>query len=266
MEDKRTARGLRINHRLGMALLIVCFAVLLLLCYNTQEGVNLSLALVIVILGVMVGIYVRQNRRLRWVNGLLQQRDQQLERAQQQAHTLEETLDAMRQAARGEASQEQNTSDEELEKLLSELRSSEREMLVARYFELVAQRWELVQGVFYTTSDGGVYESEGTYAYYSDSGKPESFKVGETLTGQVVREGKPLYLSDIPLEYTIIVSGLGRSAPSHLLIVPFALEADGRVGGVFELAFFRDLSEGERKMVEQFTLEFGQIYVADETK
>lgn len=72
---------------------------------------------------------------------------------------------------------------------------------------------------------------------------------GEGLTGQVWQEGEMLYLEDIPEDYIMITSGLGKANPNSILIVP--LKAADVVYGVIELASFDTFQAHEREFVEK---------------
>ena len=57
------------------------------------------------------------------------------------------------------------------------------------------------------------------------------------------------YVDDVPDGYIKIVSGLGSASPRHLLIVP--VKKNNQVLGIIELASFTEVSEDQRKFVEE---------------
>ncbi len=130
-----------------------------------------------------------------------------------------------------------------------------RGALLDSLFRAFSAEQELVQGIYYSPDDTGGYRLGQTFALYSDSGLLSTFRRGETLVGQVALEGKPLYLDDIPPDYRVIVSGLGRSAPRRMLIWPL-LGAGGRDLGVLELAFFTPHSTWSREMLDEVMDDF----------
>ncbi len=62
------------------------------------------------------------------------------------------------------------------------------------------------------------------------------FEVGQSLLGQAALENKPLVVKDLPAGYPQLVSGLGESAPSVLVLVP--IQGDHEPMAVLEFALF----------------------------
>jgi len=96
--------------------------------------------------------------------------------------------------------------------------------------------------------DGGTYRRSGVYATAPGS-VPERFAVGEGLLGQVAKEGRPILVSDVPEGYLEVGSSLGRAAPRHLLVAPFALE--GRIDAVVELGFFAPIQDSDVELLKR---------------
>ena len=75
------------------------------------------------------------------------------------------------------------------------------------------------------------------------------YEFGEGLIGQCAANGNTLYIDDVPDGYIRIVSGLGSASPKYLLIVP--IKKQDRVLGIMEIASFTNVSEDQRKFVEE---------------
>ncbi|MBN2002500.1 MAG: response regulator [Anaerolineae bacterium] len=74
------------------------------------------------------------------------------------------------------------------------------------------------------------------------------FKIGEGLLGQAVHSKKPIFLTDIPADYTQIASGLGSAAPKAVVIMPFLY--DDQVVGVVELGRLAAFSAEHMKFLQ----------------
>jgi hypothetical protein len=104
---------------------------------------------------------------------------------------------------------------------------------------------EIMSGIFYHINEAGTFESLSTYAYPHTS-EPYTFKEGEGLTGQAVKNRQVTLFRSIPDEYMAVFSGLGSGKPAYLAIVPI-LAANEPVA-VVEIAGFRWSEEN----LEQF--------------
>lgn len=126
-------------------------------------------------------------------------------------------------------------------KILSDNRNYEsKEVLCNTILINIAKQLELVKGILYLKSTNSEdFLPLGTYAYY-DVEPPRSFIAGEGLSGQVVRDRKPIYITDIPEKYLNIVSGLGTGNPKYLLLLP--LVVNDVALGLIEIASFKPLN------------------------
>ncbi|MBT1690272.1 GAF domain-containing protein [Dawidia soli] len=75
------------------------------------------------------------------------------------------------------------------------------------------------------------------------------FEFGEGLVGQAAASARTLYVDDVPAGYIKIISGLGSASPRYLLIVPIKQQA--QVLGIVEIASFTNITEDQRKFVEE---------------
>lgn len=121
----------------------------------------------------------------------------------------------------------------------------------------VCNQLEIVTGMVYKLNEESEdYSTVATYAYYSDN-KPSSFKLGEGLSGQVVKDNKAIFLEDIPEGYVNIVSGLGDHIPNHLAIIP--IYKNSKVVGVIELASFKSFGDSFVRRVKEISEYFGNL-------
>lgn len=71
----------------------------------------------------------------------------------------------------------------------------------------------------------------------SDNFIPAPFSIGEGLNGQVVLEGKPLVIENIPEDYLQVQTGLGNAKPTYLYFLP--VMKDKNCLALIELATFK---------------------------
>ncbi|MFJ6213357.1 HAMP domain-containing protein [Streptomyces sp. NPDC092296] len=89
----------------------------------------------------------------------------------------------------------------------------------------------------------------GSYGYPADGDRPTRFPLGRSLVGQAARSRRTIAVDDIPADYVTVTSGLGRTAPASLLVLPIAVE--GQVLGVIELASVHRFTQVHRDFLEQ---------------
>ncbi|KPA09124.1 multi-sensor hybrid histidine kinase [Candidatus Magnetomorum sp. HK-1] len=101
----------------------------------------------------------------------------------------------------------------------------------------LAQYIQSLMGIIYVSNEKNSLTILATYACSTQITRKEKIKFGETLVGQVAQNKKMLILNDLPKNYTTIESGLGRSIPENIVLVPLLRE--NNVIGVIELASFQ---------------------------
>lgn len=79
--------------------------------------------------------------------------------------------------------------------------------------------------------------------------------MGEGLLGQVSFEGDLRIIDDMPDDYMMINSGLGKSSPKSLALVP--LEFDEIVVGGMELASLHEIADEKKSFLEQVSSVMG---------
>ncbi len=87
------------------------------------------------------------------------------------------------------------------------------------------------------------------YAYNRKKFLSKSINSGEGVAGTCLKEGKTIYLKNVPDDYIQVTSGLGQATPRELLVVP--LRHEEKILGVFEIASFKAFEKHEIEFVEQ---------------
>jgi len=123
----------------------------------------------------------------------------------------------------------------------------------------IAKEFDIVQGLFFVrTKDSDIFNIAGKYAYFGDE-EPNSFNLGETLSGQVAKNQTILNLKEIPENYITILSGLGSSSPNHLIIIPVI--TDGKTVAIIELASFKEFKENFKDLFQAMSERIGSTLV-----
>ena len=100
----------------------------------------------------------------------------------------------------------------------------------------------------YSRDDDGRLTRVAAHGFTPGSEQVEqTFYTAQGLVGQAALENRILQLDDVPPGNLQITSGLGQSAPRHVLVVP--LHHDAQVTGVVEMAFFRGLQPRDMELV-----------------
>lgn len=119
----------------------------------------------------------------------------------------------------------------------------------------IAKEFDIVQGLFFVKAkDSDEFNITGKYAYFGEE-EPKSFKLGETLSGQVAKNQKVLNLKEIPENYITILSGLGSSSPNHLIIIPVVVEKN--TVAIIELASFKEFKGNFKELFQTISEKIG---------
>jgi HAMP domain-containing protein/signal transduction histidine kinase/CheY-like chemotaxis protein len=102
-----------------------------------------------------------------------------------------------------------------------------------------------------------------SYAYREEKGIPKEFAVGEGLVGQCALEKEKILLTNVPQGYVKISSGLGKTKPANLIILPIVFE--NTVKAVLELASLEVFSETHLDFLHQLTESLGIVLNTIET-
>jgi transcriptional regulator with GAF, ATPase, and Fis domain len=105
----------------------------------------------------------------------------------------------------------------------------------------LSKKVEIIEGLCYIRKDGtDIFENVADYAFTGEE-QPKGFKIGETLPGEVAKSKEIMNISDIPEDYFQAESGLGKSKPRYLLILPILFK--NKTIGIIELAAFKKFNQ-----------------------
>jgi hypothetical protein len=99
----------------------------------------------------------------------------------------------------------------------------------------LAREVEIMSGILYIRKRS-TFEPTATYAVSSPKGT-HSFSEGEGLPGQAARNQQIMLLTRLPEGHLKVYSGLGKSEPAYLVIVPFVHK--GKTIAVLECSGYR---------------------------
>jgi CheY-like chemotaxis protein/signal transduction histidine kinase len=128
-----------------------------------------------------------------------------------------------------------------------------------------AQALDAKHGALYLhqPDDPGRFALTASYAFHRRKGLPNSYGLGDGLVGQCALEGNRIEVTGAPGDYVEIVSGLGKTDPVSLILIPIKFEND--VLGVLELAGLRLFSEDDVELLESIALGAGVAISAIES-
>ncbi len=112
----------------------------------------------------------------------------------------------------------------------------------------IAKKLEAAQAAVYIKKQENLEFIAG-YAFHKPDNEGLTYALGEGLAGQVAKAKQTVNINNIPDGYIQVISGLGQSSPTSLLIVP--LIHDNKIIGVVEIASFKKFSKFTIKSIER---------------
>lgn len=130
--------------------------------------------------------------------------------------------------------------------------ATELQLLADNIISKLAEMINAGFGVLYIShlDDSESYlELMGSYAFEKRKRVQSKITIGEGLVGQCAKEKKSILLTQAPVNYIQINSGLGEAEPLNILVIPMLFEKN--VIGVIELASFQEFTPLNKTMLEQ---------------
>jgi methyl-accepting chemotaxis protein len=153
-----------------------------------------------------------------------------------------------------EEDRKRNWTSEGLAKFADIIRKGEdqKKLLDTLIRELVVYTKSNQGGIFVAQRENGTtkcLELVSCYAFERKKYLTKRIELGEGLLGQCFLEEEPIYLLEVPPNFAMITSGLGKSNPNSLLLIPMKLNET--IEGVIEIASFKEFEEYQIVFVQK---------------
>ncbi len=116
------------------------------------------------------------------------------------------------------------------------------------------------QGVFYIMDESAEEPELKLLASYAPRERrfvTDRFRLGESLVGQAALEKHRILLTDVPNDYVKVSSGLGKSRPTNIVVLPILFE--GEVKAVMELSSLERFNSMHQAFLDQLTESIGIV-------
>jgi CheY-like chemotaxis protein/CHASE3 domain sensor protein len=122
-------------------------------------------------------------------------------------------------------------------------------LLSAALLDFMARYLDVAVASFYVVKPDGSLDRTATYGFSQEGeSKGRQLMPGEGLVGQAARTRRAMHLAQLPADYIKVASSLGDGAPQQVVLLP--VHSDGRVNGVVELGFLREVGRRELDFLE----------------
>jgi len=122
-------------------------------------------------------------------------------------------------------------------------------LLSATLLQFMAHYLDVAVASFYVVKPDGSLERTATYGFsQEDEAQGRLLLPGEGLVGQAARTRRAIHMTQLPEGYIKVSSSLGDGAPQQIVLLP--VQSDGRVNGVVELGFLREVGRREMDFLE----------------
>ncbi len=97
-------------------------------------------------------------------------------------------------------------------------------------------------------SDRNILQLTSSYAFSSRNHVSNKIRPGEGLVGQAFLEKEMILLHDVPKDYITINSGLGKTPPKNIIVIPIKFE--NKVLGVIEIGSIKNFTQKQVSFLE----------------
>ncbi len=132
--------------------------------------------------------------------------------------------------------------------IVNDILKDSNKKITEQLISKICKKFELCQAIAYSKNND-IFVPIAKYAYFADE-EPKSFKEGDGMLGQTVKNKKQFILTDIPDGYIEIISGLGKGKPKEILMQPIILNNEN-VTGIIEFASFKNFSNTEKQVINE---------------
>ena len=110
----------------------------------------------------------------------------------------------------------------------------------------------IVQGIFFIKNKKtNSFQPSATFAFYSEN-EIKEFEEGDGISGQVALNKKPELITELAEGYITVLSGLGSSSPTNLLILPFVF--NNETIAIAELAAFENFPQNIKDIYSEINI------------
>lgn len=146
---------------------------------------------------------------------------------------------------------------------LNDLLKAENEEITAlgdKIIKLLVNYLGANQGALYMVKQNELThyaERVATFAYEKKKYVDQRIDAGQGLIGQCLLERSTIILTDIPVDYVKITSGLGEALPNYVIIIPLAIRS--KLEGIIEIASFQKLKKYQVDFLEKIAENIASI-------
>lgn len=128
--------------------------------------------------------------------------------------------------------------------------NNDLDLLTSEIISNLVNKVDAQQGTIFIKHETNGHETmvrKATYAYDREKYVDQEIEFKEGIVGQVWAESKPTYIENVPSNYAEISSGLGKTPPNSLFIIPLFVKDN--VMGIIEIASINKLEQFQKDFI-----------------